>query len=417
MTLGLGNITRLLEALGHPQRSFDSVVVAGSNGKGTVTALLSSILTEHGRLVGRLISPHIYSVKERISINEEPLSLGQLEHAASRVAPLHEEIGFSYFEGITAIAFLAFAEAGVDTAVLEVGLGGRFDATNSVDPVLSILTSITIDHRRLLGDTEEEIIREKLGITRRGVPLLCGRLRTSLAAIVADKSKRNGFPVLSVDEIGSCRVNRLEFGSMHVSLKTKRFDYGEMSVRFPGAHQADNVLIAAGAAENLLGSAPQLKRGVERTFLPGRFEHRRVRGRHIIFDVAHNDTALMGVLETLLKLSPRGRNSIVLGMMRRKELLEFPARALESASRIYLVQPLDGDACSPQELLARIGCDAIQSAGIDLVLVNQECSGEAGTRFLDNVIAATPASGTVLVTGSHRTVEQFGAIIAKGDLS
>lgn len=417
MTLGLGNIMRLLEALGHPERRFDSVVVAGSNGKGTVTALISSILGEHGRRVGRLISPHIYSIAERVTINEKPLPVRDLERAASRVAPLHEEIGFSFFEGITAMAFLAFAEAEVDTAVLEVGLGGRFDATNSVDPVLSILTSITIDHRRLLGDTEEEIIREKLGITRRGIPLLIGRLRNSLAAIVEDKSKRDGFPVLRLDDIGVCRVIRQEFGSMRVSLTTKQRDYGEMPVRFAGMHQADNVLLAAGAAEHLLGTVPQLKRGVERAFLPGRFEHRRVQGKNIILDVAHNDAALMRILDTILALSPPEKNRIVLGMMKRKELFEFPARAVAAAARIYLVEPPDGDACSPQELLARIGCDTIQSAGIDLVLVNRECAGEAGARFFDRILAETPPDGTVLVTGSHRTVEQFGTILAKGDLS
>lgn len=415
MTLGLGNIKRLLEAVGQPQLSFDSVVVAGSNGKGTVTTLISSILAEHGLRVGRLISPHIYSVAERVSINEEPLSMQELERAAARVAPFHAKIGFSYFEAMTAIAFLAFAEAGVETAVLEVGLGGRFDATNSVDPVLSVLTSITMDHRRLLGDTEEEIIREKLGITRKGVPLLCGRLRDNLSAIVADKSKRDGFPVLSLDDIGVCRVVGTAFGSMRVSLATKRCDYGEVSVRFPGAHQADNVLLAAAAAEHLLGSAPRLTPGLERAFLPGRFEHRRVLGRNVILDVAHNDSALNGVLDTLLGLSPPGNNSIILGMMRRKELSEFPARAVAAASRIYLVEPPDGDACSPQELLARIGFDTIQSAGIDLVLVNRECAGKEGARFLGRVLAATPPSGTVLITGSHRTVEQFGTILSKGD--
>lgn len=417
MTLGLGNIKRLLDVLGNPQRRFKSVVVAGTNGKGTVTALLSSILTAHGRRTGRLLSPHIYSVAERISVDDRPVALELIESAASRVAPLHREIEFSYFEAITAIAFLIFAEAGVDTAVLEVGLGGRFDATNSVDPVLTVLTSITLDHRRLLGATEEEIIREKLGITRSGVPLVCGGLRCALEEIVADKSKRDRFPVLWARDIGQCGVERLTFGSMRVSLRTGRCDYGELQVRFPGPHQADNVLLAAGAAERLLESAPRLSEGIGRAFLPGRFEHRLVEGRNIILDVAHNDTALTGVLDTLSMLSPPERNWIVLGLMRRKELDRFPVRAATAAKRIFLVQPPDGDACTPQELLARIGCHAIQSAGTDIVLVNNGSSGRPAAPLLRRLISAAPSGGTVLITGSHRMVELFGTILSEGDLS
>jgi dihydrofolate synthase/folylpolyglutamate synthase len=417
MTLGLGTITRLLAALGNPHKQFKSIVVAGSNGKGSVTVLLSSILMESGYRVGRLISPHVYAVNERVSVNERPLSLDALEEAAALVAPLHNDLHFSFFEGITAIAFLAFAEAGVDFAVLEVGLGGRFDATNVVNPALSIITSITLDHRNLLGDSEEEIIREKLGITRRGVPLLLGPLRENLKEIAADKAKRDRFPALDARDNGECSVERLGFDSMTVSLKTKRNDYGDIAVALPGSQQTDNVLLAAVAAEQLLETVPKMKRGLERAFLPGRFEHRAVRDRNIILDVAHNDAALIGVLKTLLELSPPENNRIVLGMMRRKELFKFPAHLVSAASRIYLLRPPDGDACTPQELLARIGYDAIQSAGTEVELIIQDCSGEACARLFRRIIAATPRSGSILVTGSHRMVELFGTVLSRGEMT
>ena len=171
MTLGLGNIRALLSRLDHPEEAFRSIVIAGTNGKGSVAAYLSSILQANGVSVGRYTSPHVYSVTERIWVQGELISLERMEALASRIVPLYASVPFSYFEAITAIAFLEFAERGIDYAVLEVGLGGRFDATNVVDPVLTILTNISIDHRRLLGDSEEEILREKLGITRPGIPL------------------------------------------------------------------------------------------------------------------------------------------------------------------------------------------------------------------------------------------------------
>ena len=180
MTLGLGNIRALLARLGHPERTFKPAVIAGTNGKGSVTAMLASILGRNGHRVGRFISPHVYSVTERVSVDGAPVSVDEMEAAAGRVAALRDELTFSYFEALTAIAFLIFADLGVDYAVLETGLGGRFDATNAVEPVVTVITGISLDHRRILGDSEEEILREKLGITRRGVPLLIGKMSPQL---------------------------------------------------------------------------------------------------------------------------------------------------------------------------------------------------------------------------------------------
>ena len=148
--------------------------MAGTNGKGSVSAYVAAILKANGKRVGWYNSPHVYAVNERIYVDGSPVPLESMEAAASRIVPFHKAIGYSYFEALTAIAFQIFAENGVELAVLETGLGGRFDATNVVEPVLTLLTGISLDHRRILGDSEEEILREKLGITRPGVPLVCG---------------------------------------------------------------------------------------------------------------------------------------------------------------------------------------------------------------------------------------------------
>jgi dihydrofolate synthase/folylpolyglutamate synthase len=415
ITLGLGRIERLLDALGNPQRAFKSIIVAGTNGKGSVCALLSALLCEHGCRVGRFISPHVYSVTERVAVQEEPLPLERMERVASRIVPLHREIPFSYFEGLTALAFSVFAEESVEYAVLEVGLGGRFDATNAADPVLSILTSVSLDHRKLLGDTVDEIILEKLGITRTGVPLLCGRLSDGLMTIVRNRAKRDRFPVVAVDEIGTCRISGGGFGSMEVDVKTRKRDYGTATVAFPGVHQADNVVLAVGAAERILGEMSDVGPGLARAYLPGRFEHFLQEGRHVVLDVAHNDAALLGALATLRELSVPENDTLILGVMKRKELFDFPAAALGAAARHYFVRPPDEDACSPQELLARFGVDAIQSKRRDIILVDREWTDAARARFIGRVVAETPRGGVILITGSHRTVELFGRAAARGD--
>jgi dihydrofolate synthase/folylpolyglutamate synthase len=249
MTLGLGNIRALLERLGNPHRRFESIVVAGTNGKGSVTAMLASLLRQNGVRVGRFISPHVYSVTERVSVDGNPASVEEMEHAAERVAALKDELTFSYFEAITAIAFLIFAQRGVEYAVLETGLGGRFDATNAVEPRVAVITGVALDHRRILGDSEEEILREKLGVTRPGVPLLIGDLPGSLREIVAEKSQRDSFPVSSLGDLGMVTLDGGGLKTTRATIRTPAADYGIVELPFPGSHQAQNALLAVGAAE------------------------------------------------------------------------------------------------------------------------------------------------------------------------
>ena len=243
MTLGLGNISALMDHLDHPERRFRSVLVAGTNGKGSTTTMLASILSHEGLRTGRYISPHVFHVAERISVNGEFVSIDEMEAAAARISSLRDDIPYSYFEALTAIAFLIFAERGVDVAALEVGLGGRFDATNIVEPVASIITSISFDHRRILGDTEEAILGEKLGISRPGVPLLVGALKPSLMSIVRERADHDGFPLLTLPDLGRAGIQNETLGGLEVALQTPAANFGTVRVPFAGRHQADNALL------------------------------------------------------------------------------------------------------------------------------------------------------------------------------
>ena len=422
MTLGLGNIRALMGALDNPEQYFRSVVVAGTNGKGSVTAFLAGLLQAAGLKVGWFSSPHVYSVRERIRINGVPVPLEDMERAAERIRGLHQDIGYSYFEALTAIAYLLFAESRVDVAVLETGLGGRFDATNVVEPAVSVLTSIGLDHRRILGDTEEEILREKLGISRPGVPLLTGPLSQQLMEIIGDKAEREGIALQAFDTLGSVEVTSTGFEGMSARVETPVRDYGEVSLPFQGAHQANNALLAIAAAETILDGPAPVADGAALTDMPGRFEVVRSDDKTLVLDVGHNDDALLANLETLASFSPRENNALVLGILRRKEFDRFPAEFAKWVSRVYLVEPYieppRGDkpptvptgtgACPAWVALDRIGFENIYDSAVDFVLVPPFKNEAAWEDFMPRLLSPANKCGVALVTGSHHTVEQAG---------
>lgn len=414
MTLGLGNIHALLARLGHPERGPRTVVVAGTNGKGSVTAMTAALLQAQGLRVGRYISPHVYSASERVAVNGEPVTVAEMEEAAARVVPLHEEIDFSYFEAITAIAFLIFARRGIDVAVLETGLGGRFDATNVTSPEATVITSISLDHRRLLGDTEEEILREKLGITRPGVPLLIGPLAPGLEAAARERGRRDGFPVRSGDEVGTARTVAVHLDRTDVELATPRADYGVVTVPFAGPHQVFNVVLAVGAAEHVAGGRLDGVAGaLAGTHLPGRFEVVPDGATTFVLDVAHNEGGLNRVFEHLAATSPREQTAVVFGLLRRKELFEAPRHMVAAASRIHLVTALDdGSAYEPHELLARHLFRPSAGAAVDVILWNRGTGGEVVTRRMVDGLRSGPGHRrVVVVTGSHHVVDAVGRIV------
>lgn len=405
ITLGLGRMRELANLLGEPQTAFRSVLVAGTNGKGSVTAYLSSILKSNGLCVGWYSSPHVYDVTERIRVDGEPVTIDEMEEAAARIVPLHERVEYSYFEALTAIAFLVFAERGVDIAVLETGLGGRFDATNVVEPDVCVLTQVGLDHRRILGDTKEEILREKLGITRPGTPFLVGPLSPELGTIVAERAEREGIPVIS--DLGTVDLEAMRFDGMHVRMRTPRRDYGSVRLPFLGEHQLANALLAVGAAEQVLADVGHLDDAAN-VYLPGRFEVRTIGDKRIVLDVGHNDDALIATARTLGALSPVERNGATLAMLRRKELVVFPRVMARWIRRIDLVQPARDEWYSAASLLERIGLANVRDKRTEVMLHDCFERDAEWERFIDGLLGSASPIETILITGSHQTVEQFG---------
>jgi dihydrofolate synthase/folylpolyglutamate synthase len=371
MRLGLDNITALLRSHGDPQVGVPSILVAGTNGKGSVTTFVSSILRAAGLRTGTFYSPHLFRINERIRVDGDEIPSPDLDRIIGKLREGYGDTSFTFFEGVTAAAAIWFRESGVDAAVYEVGLGGRLDATRLVDARVTVITGIAIDHSEHLGKTRSRILDEKLGITRPGAPLVANLPTKGLDARAARHCERMGIPFLPVSREVVLSAGKIRVEGMTVSLATPLRDYGELRTGMIGRHQAGNAATAVRAAEVFIpGRGPgkaAVEKGLASASFPGRFQVLKGEPR-IIFDVSHNEEALCASIDTLLQLSPPERNVIVFGVMARKQLGRFPEKAMRSAREIILVPLKDKGAAGSDELSSRFSGVAAAAGRIHAVI-------------------------------------------------
>lgn len=297
---GLDRIRPLLERLGNPQRRFASVLITGTNGKGSTAAFLEAILRAQGYRTGLFTSPHLCSVRERVRILGRTLSPERFEFYGLKVrAAMDPSDPATFFEALTALGFMAFALEGVEVAVVEVGMGGRHDSTNVLDPIVSILTNVSLDHTRFLGDTVEEIASEKVDIARAGRVMVTGVSDALYEGVVGPALRRIGAFAVRLHRDVHCRGHdgRIDWQGRLTSLKGVRLSLA-------GTFQVDNAALALAAAEALneagLRVDPDAMRiGVGRTWWPGRFQ-RVASHPTVILDGAHNPGAAERLAETLM---------------------------------------------------------------------------------------------------------------------
>jgi dihydrofolate synthase / folylpolyglutamate synthase len=340
---GLDNIAAMLARLGHPERSFASVHVAGTNGKGSVTAMVASALRAAGHRTARYTSPHLVDLNERFVIDGRPVATGPLTAAAADVRGVIDalradgtlDVQPTFFEATTAIAFELFRRAGVAIAVIEVGLGGRLDATNVVAPLVTAITSIDFDHQKYLGDTLSAIAREKAGIIKPGVPVVVGPMAASAAAAIDAVADERHAPIVRASEEDAAG-----------------FEPG-----LAGAHQRVN----AGVAVQLLRlidargfSVPSaaIAEGVAHPGWPGRLETRRFADdRELLLDAAHNPAGA-AALASYLVSDPRGRRPLVFAAMRDKAIDQMLAILLPAVDSLVVTRASNPRAADPDELAA-----------------------------------------------------------------
>ncbi len=380
---GLDNIRVVLQALGNPHCRYPSVLIAGTNGKGSVAAFLSSILASAGLRTGLYTSPHLVGVDERIELDGRKITPEAFADCVSRVVETIPQLGFpchpTFFETLTSAALLYFAEANVDIAVAEAGMGGRTDSTNVLEPALSVITPISIDHQQYLGETIEEIAYHKAGIIHRQGTAISARQRQDVATILEQEAARQN-AVLSYADEAAAVVTSSEDGRYRFTLGGLEFAPG-----LYGHHQVGNAVLAVSAANLLQERGHPIKpaaliEGVNRAFIPGRIQ--KISDSPAVFlDGAHNDEALAKLADFVSEHTRRPR-SLVFAMMNDKRISSSISRLAACFDRIYLTRVDSKRAATKPEL------SALFPTGVWL------------ERSVDALKRAKEQAETVVVTGS-----------------
>jgi dihydrofolate synthase/folylpolyglutamate synthase len=407
---GLERMTAALAEVGDPHLAYPTLHVGGTNGKGSVAATLASVLAAAGRRVGLYTSPHLCSFSERIQVDGAPLPEPRLVGHAADLRETITRHGLTFFEAATLLGFHAFARERVDVAVLEVGLGGRLDATNVARPLVAAVTNVALDHAEYLGDTLAAIAAEKAAIAKPGVPLVTAALDPELLEVVARVSAERGaeLHVLDADRVRDVRVSS---GRTTFALDSGAWGTLELETPLVGGHQAANTALAVAVLERLPAElrpdAETVRRGVARVRWPGRNQIERGPDGWWLFDVAHNPDGVRSLTEVLDRLSlPRPRVAL-LGVLADKDWLRMLPPLCDRMDRAYLTQPASGP--------ANRRWDPTGAAAMIRPVLGARCGLDAVPDFVEALAAARAAAGTgtVVVTGSSHTVGDALRLLGK----
>lgn len=414
MKFGLENIRRILSACGSPQEAFRSVLVAGTNGKGSVTAMVEAALRAAGLRAARFTSPHLVRLEERFFVDGAPIDTGTLRALAGRVQRVVADLVArgelqsqpTFFEATTAMACEVFRNRHVDVAVFEVGLGGRLDSTNVVTPAATVITSIDLDHQAFLGSTLAEIAYEKAGIIKPGVPLVTGDLTPDAADVIARVCRERGAPLVEAMEGVGLRVSPRPDGWLSLDLTTPRRPYGAIRLGLRGRHQARNAVTAVRLIEQLDLAIPAeaVAAGLEQVVWPGRLQMvEAAPGRRMLLDSAHNPAGAAALAAYLTECHDE-RLPIVFGAMQDKDAAAMLAALRPRASAFVLTAPDMTRAASPEALrtaAARVAPDvpaqvaATPAAALDAAFAHGSPVCVTGSIFLVGAVLELTAAGAV----------------------
>jgi dihydrofolate synthase / folylpolyglutamate synthase len=399
---GLERTLGMLAAVGDPHRSYPSIHIGGTNGKGSAAAIAASVLRSHGQRTGLYTSPHLVDFRERIQVNGRPISEAELLDSARVLWPLVEAAAPSFFEAATVIAFLAMERAGVEVAVVEVGMGGRLDATNVVAPDVSVITNVAMDHAQHLGGDLGVIAGEKAGIIKPGVPVVTAAVEREVLEVLAAEAREASAALHVVAPPSAVAVDA---GGTAVVLDTI---WGRLSLRLPlpGRHQAVNLAVAIRALELLPPERRPdrwaVEAGVAGTHWPGRLQVEPRGATTWIFDVAHNTAGVDAMLASLPDVDPPRPVVALIGVLGDKEWGRMLPPLFDYADAVILTEPPSAPPerrWDPERVLTEL----VAPTKVRVV-----------RPFAAAVAAATAAAagGSVLCTGSVHTVGD--AMVALG---
>ena len=416
--LGLENSAHLLERLGNPHHKFPAIHVAGTNGKGSVVAFIHSALVAMGYRTGRFTSPHLIDFSERIVVNNDPIKDSQLDKLIEQLRPAVEAMKNdplyghpTFFEAVTAMAFLHFAQENIDFAVVEVGMGGRYDSTNVVRPCVTVINNVHIEHRDYLGDTLGEIAVEKAGIIKPGVELVSAEQEAEAREVIDAR-------------VGECKAKAyflssdFQFDVRSDVFPKQRIDFAgpwntleDVEINLPGNFQARNAAVALMTLEVLQkkGIAARdeaaLRKGMAGARWPARLE-KLEDSPLIILDSAHNPAAMAALAESMLELFPNRRIVSVVGMLKDKDVSASLRNLRKLGDTIVVSQPKYERALSSTEL-------ADEAASI---FNNVRCE-QSIAHAIERALAMVKREDMILITGSLFNVAEVKAFMAQRDAS
>jgi dihydrofolate synthase/folylpolyglutamate synthase len=420
MKFGLENMKAICAALDHPERSFRSIIVAGTNGKGSVTAMTSAALHAAGYASARYTSPHLERIEERFVIGEREVATADLEDAATTVQTTVERLTAdgvlealpTFFECATVIAFELFRRAAVEVAVVEVGLGGRLDATNVITPMAAVITTIDFDHQDLLGETLEAIAREKAGVIKPGIPVIVGPVAPGVRAVIETTCREVGARL--VDAAAAVRVTTSTVEGPDDRVTAVSFEAGGhrldgVVLGLRGRHQVGNAavafclmteLVTSGATRGLALRLDDtaMRAGLTGARWPGRLERLQWRGSDVLLDAAHNPAGARA-LATYLREAGWTDVTLVIGVMRDKDVTGMLSALLPCCTTLVCTTPPTPRALAA-EALATLA-SALSSAPTSIVTIDDPATAMAhACRAGARVVAA----GSIFLIGPLRGI-------------
>lgn len=405
----LDRIRAFTELLGDPQRAYRSIHLTGTNGKTSTSRMIDALLRVLELRTGRFTSPHVEKMSERISIDGEPLDDDAFVRAFNDIAPYThlvdatEDHPLSFFEAVVGMAYAAFADAPVDVAVVEVGMGGSWDATNVIDADVAVVTPISVDHARYLGDTTVEIAREKAGIIKPGSTVILSQQSVEVATVLLERAAEVGASVAREGLEFGVVTRSPAVGGQSMTLQSLRGRYDDLFLPLYGAHQAQNAAAALAAVEAFVGGEEPLGDDLVRAAFaeitsPGRLEVVR-RSPTIVLDAAHNPAgaeATAAALEDSFRFDPLVG---VVGVMGDKD-----AEGLLAAFEPHLAQVV----------ITQNGTDRAMPAG-ELAVIARDVYGEDRVTVVPSLAEAIEVAATLAEEGGHDALSS-GAVLVTGSV-
>jgi dihydrofolate synthase / folylpolyglutamate synthase len=410
----LHRIEAICEAMNHPEASLQVVHVTGTNGKTSTARITAALLAATGLSVGTYTSPHLETIRERITLDGDPISTTEFEDLFEHLLPylqhVESQLGekLTFFEVLTAMFFLWGAEAAVDAAVIEVGLGGRWDATNVVNSSVAVITNVGLDHVGLLGSTKEAIAAEKAGIIKPGSSVVTAEVGPEPSSVIAEVVEKNHADLAVIGKDFEPIENRLAVGGRYLSLRTSAGEYEDLFLPLHGSHQGVNASVATEAVVKFLPAQPLahevIAEGLGNVYVPGRLETFRPReeeGPTVVLDVAHNPDGMSALVNTLSEEFAFERAIVVLGILADKDFRGMLSELSRLPCRIIATRPENVRSVDPKALQ-----DAAAERGLDCEVI------ESGSVAVLSAVNQLGEAEIACVTGSHYLVGEARQLIA-----